>query len=228
MTAGRERRLPWIAAALSAATFTVARARGAAADGEGKDDAENLASAAASVAAAARSPRVSEGGVAEPYKVSEKYAVRKLTESCKSCHGAGTGGRGLTISGLLAGACPLDETGEPQILDGDEALSEEALADCCTETLDDGTTRKWTTEELKRFLRENPDHNITDADWDGLGWNVEEFVGRCADDGGTDADDADDGAPTSGTAGRGSSAGAAATSTALFSTLVLVELFRSK
>lgn len=220
---------PQIAAALSAATLTVARARGAATDGEGKVDAETLASAAASVAAAARSPRVSERETVGPYKVSEASAVRKLTKGCAECHlsdGNSDNFRVLTISGLLAGACPLDETGEPQILDGDEALSEEALADCCTETLDDGTTRKWTADELRRFLQEDPAHNITDADWDGLGWKAEELIDRCADADGPDADadagvDADAGAPTSG-------AGGVATSTALFSTLVLVELFRSK
>ena len=168
-----------------------------------------------------------------PYKVSEASAVRKLSNACAQCHYADVRGQGLTISGLLAGACPLDETGEPQILDDDEALSEEALADCCTETLDDGTIRKWTAEELRRFLQEDPGHNITDADWDGLGWNAEELIDRCADADGPDADgpdadadaDADAGAPTS---GAGAGAGAGATSTALFSTLVLVELFRSK
>ena len=171
--------------------------------------------------------------MAGQYKVSEKYAVRKLEDGCNSCHTMsfeGNWGRGLTISGLVAGACPLDETGEPQILDDDEALSEEALADCCTELLDDGTMRKWTAAELRRFLQEDPDHNITDADLAGLGWNAEALVDRCADAAadGTDAEDAGDGAPTSGTAGRGGSAGAVATSTALFSTLVLVELFRSR
>ena len=214
---------PQIAAALSAATLTVVTARGARTDGEGKDDAENnLVSTAAG-----RSPRVSERDVAGPYKASEKYAVRKLNNACASCH-TGRRERGLTITGLVAGACPLDETGEPQILNGDEALSEEALADCCTEVLDDGTTRKWTAAALRRFLQEDPDHNITDADLAGLGWNAEALVDRCADAAadGTDAEDAGDGAPTSGTAGRGGSAGAVATSTALFSTLVLVELFR--
>lgn len=214
---------PQIAAALSAATLTVVTARRAAADGEGKDDAENnLVSAAAG-----RSPRVSERDMAGTL-VSEKYAGRKLMYSCANCH-SGRRGRGLTISGHLAGACPLDETGEPQILAGDEALSEEALADCCTEVLDDETTRKWTAAELRRFLQEDPDHNITDADWAGLGWNAEALVDRCADaDGAADAEDAGANAPTSGTAGRGGGAGAVATSTALFSTLVLVELFRSR
>ena len=206
---------PQIAAALSAATLTVVTARRATADGEGKDDAENnLLSAAGG-----RSPRVSERDMAGTL-VSEKYAGRKLVQGCANCHYARR--RGLTISGHVAGACPLDETGEPQILAGDEA-SEEALTDCCTEFLDDETTRKWTAAELRRFLQEDPDHNITDADWAGLGWNAEALVDRCAD-----ADDAGAGAPTSGTAGRGGRAGTVATSTALFSTLVLVELFRSR
>ena len=207
---------PQIAAALSAEALTVVTARGATTDGEEKDDAENnLLSAAGG-----RSPRVSERDMAGTL-VSEKYAARKLKETCPDCHFERR--RGLTISGHLAGACPLDETGEPQILAGDEAISEEALADCCTEVLDDETTRKWTAAELKRFLQEDPDHNITDADWAGLGWNAEALVDRCAD-----ADDAGAGAPTSGTAGRGGRAGTVATSTALFSTLVLVELFRSR
>lgn len=207
---------PQIAAALSAATLTVVMARRATTDGEGKDDAEtNLVSAAGS-----RSPRVSERDMAGTL-VSEKHAVRKLNVVCANCHTNRR--RGLTISGHVAGACPLDETGEPQIIAGDEALSEEAMADCCTEVLDDETTRKWTAAELRRFLQEDPDHNITDADWAGLGWNAEALVDRCAD-----ADDAGAGAPTSGTAGRGGRAGTVATSTALFSTLVLVELFRSR
>ena len=213
---------PQIAAALSAATLTVVTARRAATDGERKDDAENnLVSAAGG-----RSPRVSERDMAGTL-VSEKYAGRKLMVGCANCHLNKTGGRGLTISGLVAGACPLDETGEPQILDDDEVLSEEALADCCTDVLDDETTRKWTAAELRRFLQEDPDHNITDADWAGLGWNAEALVDRCADADGA-AEDAGAGAPTSGTAGHGGGAGAVATSTALFSTLVLVELFRSR